>query len=735
MWTIFSRDSSKDFPYEISESPSYGFNEKSLWKLNKGKKKNTAQEVSIFEFLINDDIPGSETRSALAKSAVKHLKTLKHPNILSFLESSEVKSIIYLSTEYVEPLESFISSQNNLHTDIMKQYIAWGISNIIDGLKFLNFEAKLCHNKVNIWSVFVNKAGQWKLGELEYMNSIENSPPSYASGLYCAPGNQRQSQFSIDIWGLGVLIWEVFNGPLSNQSALKISKKIPKEILTIYPKLIAVDPMNRPSYDTVISTLREQGYFGNDLEKTMTSLSQYHILDDFQRTAFLEKLPSLLETFPKNIALYNVLPSLLEMFNYVKEQKIIFPPMIKLSTMLDDQEFEEKIVPCIIKLFESNDRATRLLLLNSIELYASRLNADLLNTNIFPLLVSGLADASPTIRELTVRSMVHISSKLNYNNLNVELMRHFARLQMKDDQGSIRTNTTVCLGKIAQHLDPKNRSKILTSAFSRALKDPFQPSRMAGVSAFSATQQYYPLIEVSTRVLPALCQVTLDPEKGVRDITFQTIKGFLGKLENVSEDARLKERLEEEVTNTTNPAIPTWAGWAVTTVTSKFYSSKTSQKDEKSIELSKNISNNTNVNNSDQMYSNVIKDNTVKNVYNERQVENINTIQNSLNQKNAMDDSTSSNGWDDDSGWNVGDDWESIGVDNSNSVKDKSDFGWEDQEPILLKDSDEAAKKAEAELLKEEMRKKREERKQERIRQLESKRNNKQSLKLGGKRL
>lgn len=121
----------------------------------------------------------------------------------------------------------------------------------------------------------------------------------------------------------------------------------------------------------------------------------------------------------------------------------------------------------------------------------------------------------------------------------------------------------MCLGKIAQYLDPKNRSKILSSAFSRALKDPFPPSRIAGyyilyfillkivsyyeyslvlgVSAFSATQQYYPLLEVSTRVLPALCQVTLDNEKSVRDLTFQTIKGFLGKLENVSEDARLKE--------------------------------------------------------------------------------------------------------------------------------------------------------------------------------------------------
>lgn len=45
--------------------------------------------------------------------------------------------------------------------------------------------------------------------------------------------------------------------------------------------------------------------------------------------------------------------------------------------------------------------------------------------------------------------------------------------------------------------------------------------------------------------------------------------------------------VEEEVTNTTNSAVPTWAGWAVTTVTSKFYSSKIPQKDEKSIELSK----------------------------------------------------------------------------------------------------------------------------------------------------
>lgn len=35
--------------------------------------------------------------------------------------------------------------------------------------------------------------------------------------------------------------------------------------------------------------------------------------------------------------------------------------------------------------------------------YIDRLKPELLNTTIFPLIASGLADASPVIRELTVR--------------------------------------------------------------------------------------------------------------------------------------------------------------------------------------------------------------------------------------------------------------------------------------------------------------------------------------------
>ena len=38
-------------------------------------------------------------------------------------------------------------------------------------------------------------------------------------------------------------------------------------------------------------------------------------------------------------------------------------------------------------------------------------------------------DTSPAVRESTVKAMVSLADKLNYNNLNVELMKYLARLQ------------------------------------------------------------------------------------------------------------------------------------------------------------------------------------------------------------------------------------------------------------------------------------------------------------------
>ena len=57
---------------------------------------------------------------------------------------------------------------------------------------------------------------------------------------------------------------------------------------------------------------------------------------------------------------------------------------------------------------------------------------------------------------------------------------------------------------------------MLASAFLRALKDPFPPARCAGIGAMAATHGYYGNVDVATRVLPALCSMTIDTERAVR---------------------------------------------------------------------------------------------------------------------------------------------------------------------------------------------------------------------------
>ncbi|CAF5049355.1 unnamed protein product, partial [Rotaria sp. Silwood1] len=99
-------------------------------------------------------------------------------------------------------------------------------------------------------------------------------------------------------------------------------------------------------------------------------------------------------------------------------------------------------------------------------------------------------------------AMLYLAPKLNYKNLNIELMKHFSRLQTSDDQGVIRTNTIVCLGKIAAHLNPSLRGRLLISAFGRGTQDPFGPSRQASLYALNHSERFFTLKDIATKILP-----------------------------------------------------------------------------------------------------------------------------------------------------------------------------------------------------------------------------------------
>ncbi|XP_063697894.1 N-terminal kinase-like protein isoform X2 [Culicoides brevitarsis] len=582
MWSFFSRDSSKDFPYELGE-PIDGFESKSIFSLHKAKRKGSNEEVSVFVYDIK---AGSDTKLEIARALLKRLKTLRHPSILQYLDSLETDKVLYIATEQVEPLSLHIGKLGEGQQKDL--YLAYGVFQITRALSFLNNDGNLKHNNVSVWSIFVNNSSDWKLGGLEYATPTDMTPPPIkiipALEIYDPPEKnepnrlKQMTKCSTDMWGLGCLVWEAFNGPLRVRSNLKDLENIPKALSTLYMELVSASPQTRPNPADIITRCRKPGgFFKNDLVDSLLFLEEIQIKDKAEKTRFFSNLTAQLDNFPDNVCKNKILPQLITAYEYGDAGSAVLAPLFKLGRLLDEQEYQKKIVPCVVKLFASSDRVTRSRLLQQLELFIAHLQPNVVNDQIFPQIAHGFLDTNPTIREQTIKSIIHLAPKLNYNNLNVEVLRHFARLQSRDDQGGIRTNTTVCLGKIAPHLHPQVRQRVLISAFIRAMRDPFPPARVAGCLALAATQQYFLLVEVANRILPALCPLTADPEKSVRDPAFKTIRGFVGKLEKVSEDPSLRESMEVDV-NTATPSLTnsaaTWAGWAVTAVTAKFYRSQ-----------------------------------------------------------------------------------------------------------------------------------------------------------------
>lgn len=105
---------------------------RSIWSLHKAKRKTTNEDVSVFVYDIKS---GSDIKLEIAKSSMKRLKTLRHPSVLQYLDSFETDKMLYVATEFVQPLGIYLetvdreSQQNDL-------YLAWGIFQITVSARF-----------------------------------------------------------------------------------------------------------------------------------------------------------------------------------------------------------------------------------------------------------------------------------------------------------------------------------------------------------------------------------------------------------------------------------------------------------------------------------------------------------------------------------------------------------------------------------------------------------------------
>ncbi|KAI8867047.1 ARM repeat-containing protein [Ramicandelaber brevisporus] len=598
-WTIGGQDGSAAFPYKVGESLDKQLPEGSVWTLKNGTKNDADHTaVTILEFSKAKTVG----LTPLARNAFKRLRTIRIPDALRCLDSSETDSSLLIATDSVVPLatalENMDSNTENANSNIDMKLL--GLYKVAGVIRFLNEDAKLVHGNIRCESIYVTTSGEWKLGGFELISSLSSESdddcplskytsliPSY--GGIAAPEQDKSVWTSIkngpigaiDSWQLGCLIYRIFNGEYSTRDELLKRGKIPSSIFPAYKKLLASDAKSRMSVGEFISlgsmntsanSSNGGGYFNGDFIRTTIFLENIAIKDQSEKIQFLSNLDNKIENLPGEFCKYKILPELLRSLEYGAGGPRVLSSIIKIGKLLSDAEYSEKISPTIIRMFSSSDRQLRLALLENLSIFIPHLNNNIISESILPHLISGFTDGAPAIRERTVKSMLTIAPKLSQKQLSSSVLPPLSNVTRVDPEPGIRANGIICLGKLSGLLNESQHAEILAPSFVRALRDPVNTCRNAALLAIAATVEQYPIADVVSKLLPAVSTsgTPLDGDRLVRNSAIKALKSLLSRIEKNSADMENASDVAspnetESPSNTINNADG-WTGWAASSV-------------------------------------------------------------------------------------------------------------------------------------------------------------------------
>ncbi|EPS37165.1 hypothetical protein H072_9244 [Dactylellina haptotyla CBS 200.50] len=580
----------------VSRGPAFGYSlgdrvdlSDSIWALHNGTKKEDGSKCSIFAF----DINANKSRLPLAKNALRKWRTLRHPGVVKVLDTLETDTNIYVATERVVPLGWHVKRQA-LNTETIK----WGLYSLSTTMRFINEDASSIHGNLRVSSIYTTESGEWMLAGFEVLSSLKEEDPAIYkyggllpdSSRYAAPeisrggwdGLKNQAIHVTDSWNMGTLMYEIFNGYFMSSDQLTQTKSIPPQMGTPYKRLTQTNPkMRLPIAHFLEQGKRSGGFFDTPLIRCSEFIENMGVKDEREREEFLQNLEDTKDQFPEEFFKAKVLPELLKSVEYGGGGPKVFSVVLMIAEKLSDEEWEASITPAVVRLFASPDRAIRVFLLDNLPKMIDHLSKKVVSDNIFPQLVTGFSDVAPVVREQTVKSILVIINKLSDRQINGDLLKYLAKTQ-NDEQPGIRTNTTICLGKIAKNLGSHTRSKVLVAAFTRSLRDPFIHARNAALMALAATAEVFDDNDCATKCLPAICPALIDKEKVIRVQAQKTLEIFLARLKTLTANMPESALPPVDANGLPNPTgaggVPrmgtpqtdaSWAGWAISSFTKK----------------------------------------------------------------------------------------------------------------------------------------------------------------------
>lgn len=530
--------------------------------------------LSVHATLDTDYPDGNEPKGVGAEA---------NPGSLSAMQQTATTGDLIIVTEACIPLEDYLDElekDSELTDEQRADAVAWGIYCVIQAVNFLHNTAKVAHGNLCPHAIFVTAGGDWKLSAFHLLTPVGNagdgaSGPTQHFRYYerdVTPNDYRSPEriegrwdvissspvHAMDSYSMGILLPSIYQHYGAGTSG-RLPQKLEKAVQRLCTPSITTRPRILP--------LSKCPIFSSPHVEAQKFLDGIATQDVESKITFWKSLPDLFQKkiLSSRVAKYKILPILQHTITTItmsdqgltqdvakRECLSLLPILFNIaSDHLSKEEFQPSLSNIIELLFKVADRAIRGAMLSRISLFSERLDNATLNRVVFENMVSGFADTSSPLRELTLKSAVILVPFLTQPNLE-KLTRYLVRLQ-SDTEDSIRTNTVIFIGKVAPNLSQMARSKLILPAFTRSISDPFVPCRLAGLKAVYSCRTYFEEKKLATEVLPTIAPSLIDGNQQVREEAMRIVEELLSLLRALGD--RMTEDEQKATRQTENGVV------------------------------------------------------------------------------------------------------------------------------------------------------------------------------------
>jgi SCY1-like protein 1 len=547
---------------------------------------------------------GHEAASSGAPSGSVFMVTEPALPLFVFLASSSAASVLAAA-----PMTSAIADPSGEPTPELVQagaalWLAAGAFAIGSALSFLHGRG-ITHGAVGPWSVFVTPSGEWKLGFMATVLS-DSEPPSPAvrsefPSLMAAmlPGQWGDpagyaDRVASDWRGLAACITgaakktadiarhihsPVATGDPGSVDLLAEGKQGMSDVVSVLGhsveaaleegaregiihaswvpwlrRLLQPEPARRAGARAWASAIQPSLTPFPSVE-CLSFLAELPLKTAIEKQSFFGGLPATVSRLPRCLREGMLLPKLLDAMQYGHAEgggTAVLAPVLMIGAGMQPEEYKQRVVPAVIRLFSSRDRATRVQLMRHAEALIPHIDPATLANEVWPRALEGLGDTAPALRESTLKAMPTFAAHLPMES-RTKVIGVLSRLA-SDSELAIRANTAVCAAMCAPHVTVTERSNQILPLLIAMGRDPEEAARAAAtrsmthlVTGKNVDQPTLTTKGLAKDALAAAGVACADPTPAVRKEGLKMLRACLDALE---------KRHERLVAEAAKPQLP-----------------------------------------------------------------------------------------------------------------------------------------------------------------------------------